>query len=100
MVERPADVLPMDKTNPPRFDWFTRADMALRRVPGLGVVLTAFMLEYTYEHGRVALAVLFLAVAVLALLNEFLKPVTTGSSPTLSGGPSVPRRRPDPTSAV
>lgn len=96
MVERPADVLVMDKANPPRFDWFTRADMALRRVPGLGFLIAVFMLEHEYERGNAFMFLLFATGFSAALLNEFLPKITTGSSPKSSEVPSAPRRRPDP----
>jgi hypothetical protein len=72
MVERPADVLPMDKMNPPRFDWFTRADMALRRVPGLGFLIAVFMLDTLYTQGRTLLFLVFAVGFGGTLLNEFI----------------------------
>lgn len=97
MVERPADVLPMTPANAPKLDWFTRADMALRRMPGFGVVLTVMFLEYQYSQGRIFLFALLLFGVVGTLVLEFWRnPLTTGSSPKSSGAPSAPQRRPDP----
>lgn len=93
MVERPADVLVMDKANPPRFDWFTRADRALRRMPGLGVVIVWFIGEWLYKsRDFLGLSLLALAIAY-ALVREFS--ATTGSSPRLSAGPYAQPPQPD-----
>lgn len=101
MVDVPAEVHSLDPAQPVKFDWFTRADRALRRMPGFGVALTAMYLEYQYSQGRIFLFVLLSAGVAGVLLLEFWRNpnVTTGSSPKLSAGPYAPRQRPDPTSA-
>lgn len=97
-MERPADVLPMTPADAPKLDWFTRSDMALRRVPGFGVVLTAMLLQHARENWGTFVFALLAVLTALTILNEFLpkRVSSTGSLPTSSGGPSAPRRRPDP----
>jgi len=98
MVDRPADILQIDPAKPIRFDWFTRADRALRRMPGLGVVIIWFIGEWLYKSGDFWGLTLLSLGAAYVLVREFS--VTTGSLPMSSGGPSAPRRPPHPTSAV
>jgi len=71
MVERPADVLPINKAKPLRFDGFTRMDRAIRRMPGLGVVIVWFLAQWLWTSGHVLGLVLLAGGVANALMQEF-----------------------------
>jgi hypothetical protein len=77
MVERPADVLQMDKTASSPVAWHARVDNALRKTPGLGIFIAGCLLSYFWQQSPILFAMLLLAV-IAALIDEFS---AKGSSP-------------------
>lgn len=71
-MEKLADVLPMDRAQPVKQDWFLRLDAALRRMPGLGIFLFMVMMEHWYMRGEFWLMGIWGIGATIVVLSEFL----------------------------
>lgn len=71
MVERPADVLVMDRTKPVRQDWLLRVDSAMRRIPGLGIFIGIALLENWWTSGQYLMVAGFAVVALASVAREF-----------------------------
>lgn len=70
MVERPADVLRMDKAAPVKMDGFGRLDMTIRKTPGFGLFICFGLIEiFRQVSGWLLLG--FLAMVAAALLDEY-----------------------------
>lgn len=96
MVERPADVLPMNPAKPLPISTFMRVDRAIRQMPGLGIIIAVLLIVEAWER-RYWIGLGWLLIGFTAMLaSEFLPRLTTGSLPKSSGVPSAPPRRPDP----
>lgn len=91
MVERPADVLRMDKTAPAKISGFGRLDATLRKIPGLGIFIVAMILR-EFGSGPNASGFLLVAFSVMvvgALWEEYVGPLT-GRSTTATPAPETP----------
>lgn len=70
MVERPADVLRMDKSEPVKMDGFGRLDMTIRKTPGFGVFIF-FGLLHVFRTVNGLMLWAFLLSVGLALAQEY-----------------------------
>lgn len=69
-MEKLADVLPMDRAQPVKLDWFTRLDTALRRMPGLGLLMIFVLADYMYgQHYYFGLVLLTVGLARVVLME-------------------------------
>jgi hypothetical protein len=74
MVERPADVLPMDAVQPSALSLFGRIDTTLRKIPGLGVFIAIALVEHWFERADFILLAAFVLFMGAALIREFVPP--------------------------
>jgi hypothetical protein len=75
MVERPADVLPMDRQASPVLAWYARTDAALRRTRGLGIFVVVGLLLYFWRSESLFLGILLSLLAAASLLEEFAEEI-------------------------
>lgn len=90
MVDRPADVLLMDKAQPVKMTGFGRLDMTLRKIPGLGVFLAVALSQHWYRSGDWLWLGAFLLFLTAALMEEYGPPLLVRLISRAPGAPSQP----------
>lgn len=95
MVEHSSDITDIGTRRPKRFDTFDRVDMAIRRIPGFGVlgVMALFGLwkpsTFPFEWLFMPVTVLVLGVVALVVVEEFW-PRVFGGKRFISRPPAAP----------